>query len=187
MNHDIIQKLLDQIIVVKFKDWFQFRKIAIRYSFPSVDMIYWVDRIDNLVLWCQNICSHNIDQVPIPHACFFKVFTLRVKLAIAYLTKKSPVCWSTDWCTRKQISTDSGLWFNLTWIHHINLHVANSGSKVKVKGTTVSAASSWLISLVFGVSHQESGIRNSLFLNTTETWDNESILTQFSMIFQSSQ
>ena len=36
-------------------------------------------------------------------------------------------------------------------------------------------------------TYTESGIRNSLFLNTTKTWDHERILTQFSTIFQSSQ
>ena len=69
MNHDIIEMLMDQIVEVKFEDWF----IAVRYSFTSLDIIYWVDHIDNLVLWCQNICSHNIDQAPIPHAYFTKV------------------------------------------------------------------------------------------------------------------
>ena len=68
MNHDIIEMLMDQIVEVKFEDWF----IAVRYSFTSLDIIYWVDHIDNLVLWCQSICSHNIDQAPIPHAYFSK-------------------------------------------------------------------------------------------------------------------
>ena len=66
MNHDIIEMLMDQIVEVKFEDWF----IAVRYSFTALDIIYWVDHIDNLVLWCQSICSHNIDQAPIPHAYF---------------------------------------------------------------------------------------------------------------------
>ena len=52
--------------------------------------------------WCQIICSHNIDQVPIPHAYVFKSVTLRVKLAIFYLLKQSHVCWSTGLCTRNQ-------------------------------------------------------------------------------------
>ena len=69
MNHDIIEMLMDQIVEVKFEDWF----IAVRYPFTFLDIIYCVDHIDNLVLWCRNICSHNIDQAPIPHAYFSKV------------------------------------------------------------------------------------------------------------------
>ena len=108
-NPDIIEMLMDQIIEVKFEDWFiQFWKIAVKYSFL-------VEHIDNLVLWCQSICSHNIDQVPIPHAYFFKGSTLRVKLSIVYLMKR-PLFARVLFIYKKTafISTDIGLWIRLT-------------------------------------------------------------------------
>ena len=65
---DSIEMLMDEIVEIKFEDWF----IAVRYSFTYLDIIYWVDNIDNLVLWRQSICSYNIVQAPIPHAYFSK-------------------------------------------------------------------------------------------------------------------